>query len=286
MVGVKRSSLLGSLLLVAVAAYLLLPILASLLFALATRWDHTLWPEGFTLEAFHGVLSHPDFWAALSRSLLLAVGSVLLSALLILPAALAADLAVPRLRPILEVFSLLPYAIPGVLLALGLIQVYAPLPLPFYGTPLLLLFAVSAVAMPFMYRAVEGALQTTRMKDLVEAGLTLGASWPFLLRQVVIPVLAPGLLSGSLLVMSLAFGEFALTNLLVGSSWKTLPVWIYQVSNTNGQVGSVLAVISFSLTFLLVGLLLRQGHGGGMTLVPGNETLGEVLSRGAGRQGS
>lgn len=277
-----RWAVLGLLLL-----YLLTPLVATGLFSLATRWDRTLWPEGYTAGAYARILAEPAFWGALGRSLLLAGASVAGAAVLVLPAVLWAELREPRLRPFLEAVALLPYAIPPVLLALGLIQTYAPLPIPFFGTPLLLVCATVAVALPLMYRAVDSAVQAVAVRTLTEAALSLGAGWAEILRRVLLPNLLPGLLGGSLLVFSLSLSEFALANLLVGGSWPTLAVWTYQVMATDGQAASVLTIISFGAAWGLTAAVMalsERYRGGAADVLPGAAGALQELSRDTGRR--
>ncbi|NPV43987.1 MAG: ABC transporter permease subunit [Firmicutes bacterium] len=263
------AKIIGKIFLILVLLYILLPILSSVLFAFSTKWDTTILPEGFTMETFKKVITNPDFWLSLLHSFILSVLVIILSVILILPAALAGELKLPKFRSFLELFSIFPYAIPPVLLALGIIQVFAPLPIPIYGTPLLLILAVTTLALPFMYRAVDNALQAIDAKQLVEAALTLGADWITIMRKILFPNILTGLQNGSLLVASLIFGEFVFANLLVGTSWITMPVWTFKVSRIDGKIGSALAVINFVIVYILSSLLLSKGELGGIPIVSG-----------------
>jgi putative spermidine/putrescine transport system permease protein len=66
----------------------------------------------------------------------------------------------------------------------------------------------------------------------------------------------PGIVSGSLLVFSSAFGEFTLANLLVGSAWPTFPFFTLNVGRANGHQAAALAIISFVITWLISLIIL------------------------------
>ncbi|SHM31349.1 putative spermidine/putrescine transport system permease protein [Caldanaerovirga acetigignens] len=261
--------IIGKIFLILILLYILLPILSSVIFAFSTKWDTTILPEGFSIETFEKVITNPDFWLSLLHSSILSVSVIFLSVILILPAALAVELKLPQFRSFLELFSIFPYAIPPVLLALGIIQVFAPLPIPIYGTPLLLILAVTTLVLPFTYRTIDNALQATNAKQLIEAALTLGADWITIMQKILFPNILTGLQNGSLLVASLVFGEFVFANLLVGTNWITIPVWTFKVSRIDGKIGSVLAVINFVFVYILSSLLLSKGELGGIPIVSG-----------------
>jgi putative spermidine/putrescine transport system permease protein len=68
---------------------------------------------------------------------------------------------------------------------------------------------------------------------------------------VLIPNIITGILSGVLLVCALAAGEFALANLMVGSAWKTFPIYQAQAQSQDGRIASALAVIGLVFTFVV-----------------------------------
>ena len=75
-------------------------------------------------------LADPGFWSSLGYSFIIGVITVALSIALIVPTAYWVRLRVPRLRPLVEFVTLLPFVIPPVVLVFGLIRVYSRPPAP------------------------------------------------------------------------------------------------------------------------------------------------------------
>ncbi len=71
--------------------------------------------------------------------------------------------------------TILPFGIPGVILALALIRFYSTVPLPIINKPAILIAACMVISLPFMYRPVVNALEAIDIRTLTEAGLSLGA---------------------------------------------------------------------------------------------------------------
>ena len=93
--------------------------------AVSVDWYSGLLPTGLTLDWFRRVLGDPVFQRALGRSLFLAIGSVVLNVIVTLPAILAAHCYLPSLDRWMERLVILPYALPQVVIVVGLLALYA-----------------------------------------------------------------------------------------------------------------------------------------------------------------
>ncbi|MGD9941920.1 MAG: ABC transporter permease [Burkholderiaceae bacterium] len=123
-------------------------------------------------------------------------------------------------------------------------------PLPFMFTELGVIIALTHVLMPFMILSVWASLQ--RLDPQVEsAALSLGASKVTVLARVVLPQIIPGILSGSVVVFSMAASAFATPSIIGGRRLKMASTLAYDefLNTLNWPLGAVVAVI------LLVGLL-------------------------------
>jgi putative spermidine/putrescine transport system permease protein len=230
--------------------YVGLPMLAVFLFSIGERWTSSVLPESYSLKSYQVAFGDANFWPTLTRSTILASCAVLGNLVLVVPALYW--LHVRNLfgaRSVLELLTVLPFAVPGVVLALGLIRLYANLPFEFTGTPAILIAAHVVIALPFMFWAVDNSLRAIKPRLLTEAAYTLGARWDQVLVQVIAPNIVPGLVSGSLLVFAASFGEFTLANLLIGAAWRTLPIWQYNSMRLDGHLTSALSIISFVVTW-------------------------------------
>ncbi|MCJ7734646.1 MAG: ABC transporter permease [Anaerolineales bacterium] len=230
--------------------YMLLPIVATYLFSIATRWDRTILPEGLTLEWYQTAFVDRWFLIVFKNSLVISFSTVITSILIIVPTAYWVHLRVPKARPLLDIVSTLPFAIPGVVLSLGLIRLYARPPLMLARSPIMLVAAYVIFTMPFMYRPVVNSLKAVNIKVLTEAAQSLGSSWLRTLGQVILPNIMPGIISGGLLVFATIFGEFTIATFLVGARFKTFPMQLVYYTRRDGRIASAYSVISFTIAWL------------------------------------
>lgn len=230
--------------------YMFLPILATYIFSVAVRWDRSILPEGLTLDWYRTAFQDRWFLIVFTHSITLSAATVLTSVVLIVPTAYWVHLRLPKALPLLNLISTLPFAIPAVVLALGLIKLYGQGPLQLARTPPMLVLAYVIFTLPFMYRPVASSLEAVDVRRLTEAAQSSGASWPRTLVQVILPNIMPGILSGGLLVFATVFGEFTLATLLVGARYKTFPMQLVYYTRRDGRIASAYSVISFTVAWV------------------------------------
>jgi len=244
-------------------AYMVIPLIATVAFSFADRWDRSILPEGLTLEWWVAVTTRRAFGLALKNTLLLSLATTALSIILMTPTAYWAHQRVPQAKPVLELLTIMPFGIPGVVLALALVRTYARFGGALVYSPLMLTLACTVIGLPFFYRPLVNALNATDIKVFTEAALTLGASWPRIILKVIVPNIMPGIISGALLVFSLVFVEFTLANLLTGARFKTFPIYLVEFTRFDGRQASALSVISFIIAWItslvLIWLTSRTG---------------------------
>jgi putative spermidine/putrescine transport system permease protein len=239
-----------------VLLYLGLPIIGTLLFSLADKWDATVLPETYTVKWYLQMFTDSAVLLAIGRSLLVAGATVLCNLIIFVPAVLLVSLFFPRLQGVLRTLALLPFAFPGVILAVGLIQLYSSGILPIAGTFWILLFAYMIVCLPYMYNAVVNSVTALDGKRLVEAAQTLGAPMRKIFTRILLPNILPGVINGSILTFSVALGEFVLANMLVGGQFPTLQVILEKASHKDGHLSSAMVVLYFVIVSLASLVLL------------------------------
>ena len=247
----KRSPLFHQLVVYSLLLILLLPLLGTLLYSFSTSWSASVLPSGLTLKWYLALWSDARFLAAFGRSLLVCLAALALSLVLILPLLFVVSYHFPKLDAVMNVLILLPFAIPPVVSSVGLMQLFAGGPLPILGTPWILIGCFFTIALPFMYRAISNNLQAINLRDLMDAAHLLGASTWRAAFMVVLPNLRKGLMVSVFLSFSFLFGEFVFANLLVGSRYETLQVYLYNMRNDSGHFTSAL-VISYFIFVLLM----------------------------------
>ncbi len=131
----------------------------------------------FTARHFVYVLfDYPKTWLAAGNSVLLGVLTATLVSVLSLAVSWVVLRTHQRGRDLLDQLSMLPLSMPAMVFALGLLWVYVEVPLPIYGTIVILLIAYATHYLPFGVRSTSAALHQLH-PELEEAARVAGASW-------------------------------------------------------------------------------------------------------------
>lgn len=226
------------------AAYFLLPMYAALKFALQDNNGN------FSLSPVTAIPSQPGLGSAFFLSMRLAVVTVVLTMLLMVPTVIYVHLKLPRFRRVMDVITILPIVIPPIVLILGILHT-APVWLK--SSPYLLSLVYVILAMPFVYRSLDAGLGALDVKTLVEASRSLGAGWVSTMWRVLVPNLRAALLSATVLTIALVLGEFTMASL---DLWETLPVWIVNFDQNNLHISTAVAMLSLIATWLLLTLIV------------------------------
>jgi len=252
----KMNKFWRSLIIALFLGFMIIPVIATLAFSISTRWDRSILPEGVTIQWWQTVVARGAFKLTLKNSILISVITALCLGILVTPSVYWAYVRFPRSKPVFEIITAFSFGIPGVVLALSLLRFYSKVPIPLVNTPAILIAACMVLCFPFMYRPVANSLDSIDVKVLTEAAQSLGCGWWATLFRVIIPNIIPGVISGCLLVFSTVFSEFTLTNLLVGSRFKTFPIYLVEFTRFDGRQASALAVISFIVAWIVCLLVI------------------------------
>jgi molybdate transport system permease protein len=118
--------------------------------------------------------------------------------------------------------------------------------------------AATVIAFPLMYRTALGAFEQVN-PSLLQAARTLGAGEWAVLRRVLLPVAAPGVIAGTVLAFARAMGEFGATLMLAGNipgRTQTMPVAIFSAAESgNMRVAMVWVVLIVVLSLGIIRLL-------------------------------
>lgn len=238
------------------ALYFLVPLGATFYWSLRAVKD-TL---GF--EAYRRLFADIDFMPAFSQSIGNAIAAILLSMLLIVPTAYWVTLRLPKLRPVVEFVTLLPFVIPAVVLVFGLIRLYSRPPLLWTATyessRILLICVYAALSFPYVFRAVDNGLRAMDVRALTEAAQSLGANWFTILFQVIFPNLRVALLSGALLTFAIVIGELTIALFM---AQRTLGPYMADLTRSKVYEPSAMAIVAFALTWAALGLIQLIGRG-------------------------
>ncbi|MFB9274038.1 ABC transporter permease [Cohnella cellulosilytica] len=240
--------------------YLLLPLVGTFMYGFAKQWQTTVLPESWTLEWVREMFEDARFLEALWTSFYLCAVSVALSLAVMLPAVFVITVYLPRWETFMKGVVVLPYAVPGVVAAVGLIRTYSSGPIDITGTAYILIGAYFIVILPYMYQGIRNSLLTVSAAELISAAEMLGASRMRAFATVVLPNIWPGVMISTLLGFSVLFGEFVLTNMLVGGHIRTIQVYLYQRMNESGHLASAIAITYFLFILALSAALMKLGQ--------------------------
>ncbi len=231
--------------------YFFLPLIGTVEFSLRMRRGE------YSLDAYRVVLSDPRFQQTFSYSVVMALCTIVVGVLIVVPTAYWVRLRLPRLRPIVEFVTLLPLVIPPIVIVFGYIRMYntssfLPLTGSATGTNFLLMMGYTTLALPYMYRAVDTGLRAIDIRTLTEAAQSLGAGWFTIMARVIMPNVLVAILSGAFLTFAIVIGEFVLAALLNRPAFGP---YLQLVGANRAYEPAALAVIAFSITWICMGLI-------------------------------
>jgi putative spermidine/putrescine transport system permease protein len=214
------------------------------------------------LAAYTNSFADSKFASSLAYSFIVGVITVILSIALIVPTAYWVRLRAPRLRPIVEFVTLLPFVIPPVVLVFGLIRAYKGPPLPLTRTDLgstaLLVFAYIILSLPYMYRSVDAGLRAIDIRTLTEAAQSLGAGWVMIITRVILPNLRVALLSGAFLSLAIVIGEYTMASYLARPAFGP---YLQNLGANRAYEPAAVSLISFGLSWLAMIAISLFGRG-------------------------
>ena len=253
--------------------FLFLPVgtVVLLSFAAEGSWTYQILPQRYTLENYRLLFEDPDVLAPILNSIRMAALATAANVVFGVAAALVIVKARLPGRGAVRLLTALPFAIPGTVIGVNLIVAFnEPGPLSFgqvlVGTFWILPLAYFVRHIPLVVRATTASLE--RYDDrLSEASADLGAPFLTTFRRVVLPLVGPGIVAGTLLTLVTALGEFVSSILLYVYSNRPISVEILaQLRLFN--FGSAAAYSVFLM--LLIGLVtVLAGRLGGRTSVAG-----------------
>jgi putative spermidine/putrescine transport system permease protein len=260
------------LLAIAVLAYFLFPMVAVCLYSFSARWTQHVLPDSYTLTYWHDGLRDRHLRSVVFRTTWLALLVLVLDIFLVVPAVYWQRVRNPRIRIVTELAAAIPFVLPFLVIAYGVLDLVGKYRPSLLGTWYLLLLCHAAIAFPFLYWAVDGAMAAANIVRLNEAAQLCGADPVQTLRYVVIPNIGPGLATGGMLVFATSFGEFALAQLLVGARFENVSLYsLALLTSYTNQFGTlaVLTVITFVLLFVISAAVVFLNRGQTTRLLPG-----------------
>ena len=210
--------------------------------------------ENLTLSHYAALFSQQgDALTALGTSLSLALGTALITGLIGLFVSWLVVMQKIKGRGVLDALSLMPAALPGIVVGVGLILLWnrAFWPVSPYNSWVILLLSYCCLLLPWPVRYVGSALRQLG-GNLESAARVHGASAFQALRFIVLPLVSPAMLAAMLMVFAIASRELVTSLLLAPAGTQTVSVFIWRQFE-QGSIGQGMAMATLTL---LTGLIL------------------------------
>jgi putative spermidine/putrescine transport system permease protein len=223
---------------------------------------------GFTATHYVKLVTDLYYLEIIARTLVLGLTVTLLTLVIGYPVAFFLARTTSRWRPWLTILVVFPLLLNLVvrtfgwiallaqnglvnqaLQALGLVEAPVKLLFNFAG----LLIGLTHIFLPFMVLVLIGAIQAIP-RDVEDAARVLGASWLATFVRVTLPLSAPGILSGGILVFVLTISALVTPRLLGGPTYRVMSTLIFDefLQRLNWPAGSAQALLLTALVLLLI----------------------------------
>lgn len=239
---------------------IVLPYTALIAVSLSKSWGLAFW-KNLTLDNYRFILFGYDVTQrAILNSLMLAtVAATLAVALGAIISWIDLRTKLPG-RKFLDYAALIPLGLPGIVMAVALIQFWLAMPVALYGTLAILLLAYVGRYIPLGVRSANTSLRQID-GSLEESARVIGASWGQTMRAITLPLMRPGLFAGWLLVFVPVIQELSASILLFSSSSITLAVAVYNLYET-GDIERVAALAMVNMFIIAIAIWLASRLGG------------------------
>ncbi|HSB72884.1 MAG TPA: ABC transporter permease subunit, partial [Candidatus Methylomirabilis sp.] len=229
---------------------------------------------GWTLHNYTAFLSDPDGRWVILLTFILALGATILSVLLSVPLSLILREKL-RGHRFYRLMIIVPLVIPGLIGALGLLLFFGTRGwfnlfllqfAPFVAPPLAVNYTIHGLILFYVWLYFPYTCVTTMSalesldQSIEEAGAVSGANRWQVLRHIVLPLITPGILAGSVLTFMAAFGAFSVP-LIAGGNYRPLAVEIYKEISVpipgHWSAASAIAVVMGALQVIFLTLYMR-----------------------------
>ena len=214
--------------------------------------------KGFTTKWFEVLAGQPTMHLALKNSLIIACSSAVLATCLGIFAARASTrFEFPGKGGIMGLI-MLPLVLPDMIVAVSLLMVLLGMGVKLEIWTVIL--GHTLVCMPFAIAILSAAFQSLD-KSLEEAAYDLGESKLSTFRLIILPLVAPGIISALLISFTISLDEFIIAFFLAGSE-PTLPVYIYSQLRFPKEIPAIMALgtilVALSILLLTVAEYFRR----------------------------
>lgn len=217
-------------------------------------------PSAYSLRWYSEIINDQKWTLAIWNSFVVGIAAAVIATILGTTAAIGLSSPSMPYKRLITALLLSPMIVPLIIIAAGMFFFYTQFNL--VGTYTGLVIAHAALGVPFVIITVTATL-TGFDRSLYIAGLSLGASPVKVFKDVVVPLIRPGVISGALFAFVTSFDEVVLVLFLAGPEQRTIPRQMFsglreQINPTILAVATLLVALSAALLFTLEALRRRS----------------------------
>lgn len=238
----------------AIYIFLLTPILIIVFSSFNPTRANTFPPEGFSLRWYQEFLASQPFLSAFRFSAWLGAISAVLATVIGFLTAYAIVRFLHNWRGVGQTLAMLPIMVPHILISISLLILLTLLPIPELAG---LIVGHVIICLPFTVAGILASLDSVD-RQLELAAWTLGASRVRILLEIVIPLVAPGLISALIFAFIISFGDVYIALFLSGPGMTTLPIEIFSYMQWE-STPVIAAITTIQIVMILVlGLIIER----------------------------
>lgn len=242
----------------AVLFFLMLPILVIIPLSFNNEPFFTFTPgmlafeaSAYSLRWYGAILENPNWILAIKNSFIIGFFATIVATTLGTLAAVGLANANMPFKRVITALLLSPMIVPLIIIAAGMFFFYTRFNL--VGTFPGLIIAHAALGVPFVIVTVTATLAGFD-RSLYNAGLSLGAGPLRTFKDVVLPLIRPGVISGALFAFVTSFDEVVLVLFLAGPEQRTIPRQMF--SGLREQINPTILAVATLLVLVSIGLLM------------------------------
>ena len=247
-----KKNFLKNLFVVLVYIFLFLPIVVLVVYSFNSSQMNIMFEE-FTTKWYKELLSNSDLIESFINTMLVAVVSTFVSTVIGTISAYGLFKYNFKFKGIINGLIYIPIVIPELVLGISLLSVYTLMKLE------LSLFTIILSHIAFSIPFVIVSVRTTLSKETItyeEAARDLGASNFRVFKDIVLPVITPGIISGATLAFTLSLDDVVISYFTAGPGSNTLPLYIYSMIKTGitpdvNELTSIMLLVTFTILITL-----------------------------------
>lgn len=248
---------------------ILLPILTIMVlsFVPSGSWMVDIYPKEFSWQNYLDIFTRSRKFAPFANSIVMSLFASFLGLIVAVPASYLLIKTRSRVRWLVELLVMLPWAMPCSAIAINIINAFNEpsvfsLNTVLVGTTILLPLGYFVRSIPLMVKTTNISFQNLN-DTYLEASQSLGATGIQTFRRIVVPVISPGLMAGFLLMFIRSIGEYTVSVFLYNASNRPISIAMvngifeYNIGLAMAY-GTLLIVLTAALSTLIAGFFSRS----------------------------